>query len=51
MTSAYKVGERIIMLYDGKAEYEGTPDETRNSSNPIVKQFIYGQAEGPIQMN
>jgi len=51
MTSAYKVGERIVMLYDGKAEFEGTPDETKNSGNPIVMQFINGQAEGPIQMN
>jgi len=51
MVSAYKVGDRIIMLHDGRVEYEGTPDETRNSSNPIVKQFINGQAEGPIKMN
>ena len=51
MTSAYKVGEKIVMLYDGKVEFEGSPDETRNSSNPIVKQFINGQADGPIQMN
>lgn len=51
MTSAYKVGQRIVMLYDGKVEFEGTPDETRNSSNSIVRQFINGQAEGPIKMN
>ncbi|PKK82654.1 MAG: ABC transporter ATP-binding protein [candidate division Zixibacteria bacterium HGW-Zixibacteria-1] len=51
MTSAYKVGQRIVMLYDGKVEFEGTPDETRNSSNSIVRQFIHGQAEGPIKIN
>ena len=51
MTSAYKVGDRIVMLYDGRVEFEGTPEETRNSSNEIVIQFINGQSAGPIQMN
>lgn len=51
MTSAYKIGDRIVMLYDGRVEFEGTPEETRNSSNEIVRQFINGQSDGPIQMN
>ncbi|MDP8296618.1 MAG: ABC transporter ATP-binding protein [Candidatus Orphnella occulta] len=48
MVSAYKVGSRIAMLYDGKIVEEGTPDQIRNTSNPIIKQFITGAAEGPI---
>ena len=48
MVSAYKVGSRIAMLYDGKIVEEGTPDQIRNTSNPIVKQFITGAAKGPI---
>jgi phospholipid/cholesterol/gamma-HCH transport system ATP-binding protein len=48
MTSAYKVANRIAMLYDGKIIAVGTPDEIRNSSDPVVQQFITGSAHGPI---
>ncbi len=48
MTSAYKVGDRIAMLYEGKIVGIGTPDEIKNSSDPIVHQFITGSAVGPI---
>ena len=48
MRSAYKVAERIAMLYEGKIIAEGTPDEIRYSHNPYVHQFITGAAHGPI---
>jgi phospholipid/cholesterol/gamma-HCH transport system ATP-binding protein len=48
MTSAYKVGNRIAMLYNGKIVGVGTPDEIRNSKDPFVHQFITGSAQGPI---
>lgn len=48
MTSAYKVGNRIAMLYDGKIIGVGSPDEIRNSKDPIIQQFITGSAQGPI---
>ncbi len=48
MVSAYKVATRIVMLYDGKIIATGTPDEIKNTDNPIVRQFITGAAHGPI---
>lgn len=48
MTSAYKIADRIAMLYQGKILEVGTPDEIRASANPVVRQFITGSAEGPI---
>lgn len=48
MTSAYKVGDRIAMLYDGKIIAVGTPNEIRHSSDRVVQQFITGSAHGPI---
>jgi phospholipid/cholesterol/gamma-HCH transport system ATP-binding protein len=48
MTSAYKIGDKIAMLYNGKIVEVGTPEEIKNSKNPIVIQFIEGHAEGPI---
>jgi len=48
MTSAYKIGDRIAMMYRGKIIGDGTPKEIQNSDNPIVHQFINGLAHGPI---
>ncbi len=48
MHSAYKISDRIAMLYKGEILEVGTPDEIRNTTNPIVRQFITGSAVGPI---
>ncbi|MBL7070790.1 MAG: ABC transporter ATP-binding protein [Candidatus Omnitrophica bacterium] len=48
MISAYKIADRIAMLYEGKIIEVGTPDEIKNTKNPIVKQFTTGAATGPI---
>jgi len=49
MISAYKVADRIGMLYEGKIIEIGTPEEIKDSKNPVVQQFIHGRAEGPIK--
>ncbi len=49
MTSAYKVADRIAMLYNGEIVQTGAPADIKNSANPIVQQFIHGRAEGPIK--
>jgi phospholipid/cholesterol/gamma-HCH transport system ATP-binding protein len=36
------------MLYKGEILEVGTPDQIRNTTNPIVRQFITGSAVGPI---
>jgi len=48
MRSAYKVADKIAMLYNGKIIAEGTPDEIRYTHDSIVHQFITGAAHGPI---
>lgn len=50
MHSAYKIGDRIAMLYNGVIIEVGTPDETKNTQNPVVRQFITGSATGPIKV-
>ncbi|UCG60887.1 MAG: ABC transporter ATP-binding protein [Candidatus Zixiibacteriota bacterium] len=49
MKSAFEIADRIVMLYGGKIEFDGTPDEVRGTTNPVVRQFISGSASGPIQ--
>jgi phospholipid/cholesterol/gamma-HCH transport system ATP-binding protein len=49
INSAYKIGDRMAMLHEGKIIYSGTPEETRETDNEIVRQFIEGRAEGPVR--
>src|SRR5213596_3018801 len=51
MTSAFRIGTRMIMLGGGGIVAQGTPDEIRTSSNPEVQQFIKGEADGPMPLN
>jgi phospholipid/cholesterol/gamma-HCH transport system ATP-binding protein len=44
MQSAFKVGDRIVMLHEGKVIFDGIPDEVRTSDNPIVHRFVAGEA-------
>jgi phospholipid/cholesterol/gamma-HCH transport system ATP-binding protein len=48
MVSAYRIADRIAMLYKGEIIEVGTPEEIKSSPNEIVKQFIHGEVEGPI---
>ncbi len=48
MVSAYKIADKIAMLYEGRIEEVGTPAEIQNSDSPVIQQFIHGRAEGPI---
>ena len=43
MPSAYNVADRIGMLSGGKIVQVGTPDDIRNSTNPVVRQFVEGR--------
>ena len=44
MRSAYTVGSRIAMLYEGKVRQVGTVAEIKASQDPVVRQFIEGRA-------
>ncbi len=44
--STFKIAHRVAMLYNGKIRAEGTPEEIRSSSDPVVMQFVKGSAGG-----
>ncbi|MFH1681848.1 MAG: ABC transporter ATP-binding protein, partial [Candidatus Eisenbacteria bacterium] len=50
MTSASKVADRVAMLHGGKIVFEGSVEEVRNTKDPIVQQFVRGEADGPIRV-
>ena len=47
MKSAYRVGTRIAMLFDGRVRQVGSVEDIQHSTDPIVRQFIEGRADLP----
>ena len=45
MRSAFTIGSRIAMLHAGQVRAVGTPDEIRETADPLVRQFIEGRPE------
>ena len=45
MKSAYRIADRIAMLYHGRIRFIGTPAETQEATDPIVRAFVEGRPE------
>ena len=50
MSTITRTADRVIMLYDGKIVFEGTPQELLRQDTPYTKQFVTASLEGPMQM-
>ena len=50
MSTITRTADRVIMLYDGKIVFEGTPDEMLKQDNEYTKQFVTASLEGPMKM-
>jgi phospholipid/cholesterol/gamma-HCH transport system ATP-binding protein len=50
LSSIFSIADRIVMLYKGHVKMVGTREEFRNTPDPIIQQFITGNAEGPIDL-
>ena len=48
MDSAFRIADRMVLLDRGKFVAEGTPDQMRDSTDPLVRQFVHGLTEGPL---
>ena len=48
MNSVFRIADRVAMLFKGRVLEVGTPEQIKNSENPIVQQFIKGETEGPL---
>jgi phospholipid/cholesterol/gamma-HCH transport system ATP-binding protein len=48
MESAKKIGDRVALLYGGKILYDAPPEEFLRASDPAVRQFVEGNAKGPL---
>jgi len=50
LTSIFSIADRIAMLYKGNVRMLGTPAEFRATDDPVVQQFVRGEAEGPMEV-
>ncbi len=44
-----RTANRVILLYDGKFQWDGSIDQFKESENSYVKQFRTGNLQGPMQ--
>ncbi|MFI3300496.1 MAG: ATP-binding cassette domain-containing protein [Candidatus Gastranaerophilales bacterium] len=50
MSTIQRTANKVVMLYNGKIVFEGTPDEMLKQDNDYTKQFVQASLEGPMQM-
>lgn len=50
MSTITRTADRVIMLYDGKIVFEGTPEQLLKQDNPYTKQFVTASLDGPMKM-
>lgn len=45
----FGIVQKVAMLYDGQVVAMENPAEAMNSSNPVLRQFVRGEAQGPVR--
>jgi phospholipid/cholesterol/gamma-HCH transport system ATP-binding protein len=48
MSSAFRIADRILFLYEGQIHFSGTVEEVKKTTDPVLGQFIRGETFGPI---
>ena len=47
----FLIADQVILLADGKVAAQGTPEEVRASTDPLVRQFVGMDMDGPVQFH
>ena len=50
VSSVLRMADRIALLYEGNFRLVGTADDFRSSTDPVIRQFLEGNTQGPIQV-
>lgn len=50
MSTIQRTADKVIMLYQGKIVFKGTPEEMLSSPNTYARQFVSASLDGPMQM-
>lgn len=50
MSTITRTADKVLMLYDGKVVFSGTPQELLKQENEYTKQFVTASLEGPMKI-
>ena len=51
LDETFNIADQVIVLANGRIAAQGTPDEVRNSQDPLVKQFVNALPDGPVRFH
>ena len=51
LDETFHIADQVIVLANGRIAAQGTPDEVRHSTDPLVRQFVTAAPEGPVQFH
>ncbi len=51
LEETFSIADQVVILANGRIAAQGTPDEVKNSTDPLVQQFVQAQAEGPVHFH
>jgi phospholipid/cholesterol/gamma-HCH transport system ATP-binding protein len=51
LEESFQIADKVIILANGKVVVQGTPDEVRHSTDPLVYQFVNALADGPVHFH
>ena len=51
LEETFRIADQVIILANGRIAAQGTPDEVRHSTDPLVQQFVQAKAEGPVHFH
>lgn len=51
LEETFSIADQVIILANGRVAAQGTPEEVRASTDPLVHQFVYAQPEGPVHFH
>jgi phospholipid/cholesterol/gamma-HCH transport system ATP-binding protein len=51
LEETFRIADKVIILANGKIAAQGTPDDVRNSIDPLVNQFVNALPDGPVQFH
>jgi phospholipid/cholesterol/gamma-HCH transport system ATP-binding protein len=51
LEETFHIADQVIILANGRIAAQGRPEELRDSQDPLVRQFVHAQADGPVQFH
>ncbi len=51
LEETFRIADQVIILAGGKIAAQGSPDEVMSSEDPLVRQFVHAQADGPVRFH